>query len=281
MSGIKKMNSADIKKEIAKIINKRRDDINKILSMQGTLASKNSDNFVGATFDKKTWWVIVIGIWVSYVLAAFVILLLLCYILYKSYSSPFIVKSMIWTALLVSYSVSVFYVHDNVFDGYTNNFNMSLSFIPIAITMLLLFKYPNISKPLDNTIGYFCVTRAPFVEGRDVLKQFKSRLFPKDMLVGLGNEISFDWLITTFDVKHIPECVNRLKKDHEFNLADGSILTDFYIDAVDDKLVDGIKHLVELKRTFGRGASLLIASVFGLAGSIVYSVPLKITLTLT
>ena len=278
MGGIKKMNKADIKKEISKIINKRRADINRILSTPGALASKNSKS-EDLVIGQSTWWAIVIGIWIGYGLAAFVILLLLCYILYKSYKSPFIVKSMIWTALLVSYSVSVFYIHDNVFDGYTNNFNMLLSFIPIAITMLLLFIYPNISKPLDNTIGYFCVTRAPFVEGLDVMKQFKSRLFPKeDMLDGLGNEISFNWLLTTFDVKHIQECVNQLKKGQI--VTDGSILTDFYIiDNTIESVAEKITDLVEMKRTFGRGASLLIASAFGLAGSIVYSVPLKITLT--
>jgi hypothetical protein len=276
-----KMNEADIKKEIAKIIDKRSDDINRILATPGAIAGKNSSNSTlkKTGFDEPTWWAIYVGIWIGYGLAAFIILLLICYILYKSYKSSFVVKSIIWIMLLVSYSASVFYVHDTVFDGYTNNFNMSLSFIPIAITLLLLFIYPNITKPLDNTVGYFCVTRAPFVEGLDVMKKFKSRLFPKEnMLDGLGNEISFDWLITTFDSKHIESCLNQMKKDQEFNVTNGSILTDFYIDTPSDELIDGIKHLVELKRTFGRGAGLLIAATIGLAGSMVYSVPLKITL---
>jgi hypothetical protein len=273
-----KMNEARIRKEIDKIIKKRRDDIKRVLSTPGAVADKNSKSKNALGYS--TWLAIYIGIWIGYGLAAVILLTLLCYILYKSYKSSFGFRSVIWIALLASYAASVFYIHDRVFDGYTNAFNMSLSFIPIVITILLMLLYPNISRPLDNTIGYFCLTRAPFVEGLDVMKRFKSRLFPKeDMLDELGNIISFDWLLTTFDEKYINSCLDQLESGREINIADGSILTDFYIDKPTDDDVNGIKNLVELKRTFGRGASLLIAATIGLAGSMVYSVPLKITIT--
>lgn len=272
-----KMSEVDIKNEINRIIKQRQDDINRILSMVVTGENSKAKT---KSLDYLTWIGICIGIWIGYGLAALSVLFVLGYILYKSYKSTSIVKLMVWVALLASYMVSVFYIHDIVFDGHTNTFNMSISFIPIAITMLLLFINPNISMPLDNTIGYFCVTRAPFIEGLEVMKQFKSRLFPKeDMLDELGNEISFNWLLTTFDVKHIQDCVNQLKKDQEFNVTDGSILTDFYIDNPTEDVAEKITDLVEMKRTFGRGASLLIASAFGLAGSIVYSAPAKMAFT--
>lgn len=281
MSGVKKLNEVKIKKEIDKIIQKRRDDIKRILSTQKDISGKSGDKILKtAGLSYSSWLAIYIAIWIGYGLAAVIFLTLLCYILYKSYKSSFGFRSMIWITLLVSYAVSVFYIHDRVFDGYTNNFSMLLSFIPIVITTLLMFIYPNISRPLDNTVGYFCLTRAPFVEGLDVMKRFKSRLFPKeDMLDELGNVISFDWLLTTFDEKYIDSCLDQLESDREINIADGSILTDFYIDKSTDDDVNGIKNLVELKRTFGRGASLLIAATIGLAGSMVYSVPLKITIT--
>lgn len=282
MSGVKKLNEVKIKKEIDKIIQKRRDDIKRILSTQKDISGKAGDKILKtAGLSYSSWLAIYIAIWIGYGLAAVILLTILCYILYKSYKSSFGFRSMIWITLLASYAVSVFYIHDRVFDGYTNNFSMLLSFIPIVITTLLMFIYPNITSPLDNTVGYFCLTRAPFVEGLDVMKRFKSRLFPKeDMLDELGNVISFDWLLTTFDENYIELGVNQLrKKDQELNVTDGSILTDFYIDEPTDDDVSGIKNLVKLKRTFGRGASLLIAATIGLAGSMVYSVPLKITIT--
>ena len=269
------MNKVDIKKEVNRIIKKRQDDISRILS---TVVTGKNSKANAESLDYLTWIGICIGIWTGYGLAAFSTLFVLGYILYKSYKSTSVVMLMSCVALLASYMVIVFYIHDIVFDGHTNTFNMSISLIPIAITMLLLFIYPNISRPLDNTIGYFCVTRAPFVEGLDVMKQFKSRLFPKeDMLDELGNELSFNWLLTTFDVKHIQECVNQLKNDRI--VTDGSILTDFYIDNQIEGVAEKITELVEMKRTFGRGASLLIASAFGLAGSIVYSIPAKMAFT--
>jgi hypothetical protein len=280
LSGVKKLNEADIRKEIAKIIKKRNDDIKRFVSMpndvSGTLSAENLKK-KGLSYSR--WIAIHIGIWIGYGLAAVTLLILICYILYKTYKSSFRLRFMTWFMLLVSYSISVFYIHDTVFDGYTNIFNMLLSFVPIAITLLLFLRYPNITKPLDNTIGYFCVTRAPFIEGFDVMKRFKSRLFPKEgMLDETNSEISFNWLLTTFDEKYIDSCLDQLKGGREINTANGSIVTDFYIDEPTSDDIDKIRTLVNLKKTFGRGASLLIASAFGLAGSMVYSVPLTITL---
>jgi hypothetical protein len=166
---------------------------------------------------------------------------------------------------------------------------------------ILLYVYPSISHPFDNTIGYFILNlinsvigsifnthvvsndksgkifyeTTPGIKQFEVMSKFESRMFPKDVLDKFKNEMSFNWLLTTIDKEDVDKFVDQLKnKDGDI---EKSIITDFYMNVSgDDEINDAkeqLKYLTGLKRAFGRCACIIISTAIGVGLSIFAAVP--------
>ena len=202
---------------------------------------------------------------------------------------------------LIIVGVSVRFIHKNLFEGYLYEFCGLISFAPIIVMSILLYIYPSISHPFDNTIGYFILNLINSVIGSifntklvgndesgnpvyetksgikqfEVMSKFESRMFPKDVLEKFKNEMSFNWLLTTVDKEDVDKFVDELKnKDGDI---EKSIITDFYMNVSGDDQINNakeqLKYLTGLKRAFGRGICIIISIAIGVGLSIFTAVP--------
>jgi len=265
------LGKTNIKTEINKIVEKRRADIKKFLLInefnkaeKGSSAKNNATQF---------------GIGLFWVMLAFITLGLFGLLIYGLINLK---KYRLWVAFVEImfagvYIITAYSIHDKVFGGTVTNLSVLLALIPLILARGLMVSYPTMSKPFDNTIGYFWLSTF-YTKQFEVMNSFKSRLFPSGMLAEFDNKIPFGWLLTTFDVENVEKSVDQLRKTQD--TLPGSIVTDFYINETSDidEVKSKLKELVEMKRLIGHCCGIFIASALGLAFSIAQAVPLKIIL---
>jgi hypothetical protein len=194
---------------------------------------------------------------------------------------------------MILIGVVVRFIHNSLFDGYLYGFSGLISLIPIVIAFIVLYVYPTLSSPFDNTIGYYCMSlyNSLFsasksdggiklgIEQLDVMDNFDSRMFPKDMLGNFDNKISFDWLLTTIEKEDVDQFLKQFKvKDENLDI-EKPIITDFYMKMPEseekmNEIKDKLVYLTGLKRVLGGGACVIIATAIGVGMSIFSAVPL-------
>jgi hypothetical protein len=284
-----KLNKLDVKTKIKKIVEKRRAEIGKIIARDRdsrvTTRSGSSTTSGNNSSSSKPynliWWI---------VLGAITIFSIICFFGLFIYGliterKSFLLIGFFELMFAGIYVIVTYFIHDKVFGGTLNdkvfgdnvkNTSVLLALIPLVLARGLMISYPTLSKPFDNTIGYFWLSTF-YTKQFEVMNSFESRLFPSDMLAEFDNKIPFGWLLTTFDLEHVEQSIDQLKKQQ--STVPGSIVTDFYINEALD--IDDVKYrlreLVEMKRVIGHCSAIFIACAFGLAFSIAQAVPLEVT----
>lgn len=254
------LNKANVEREIQKLVEQRRAEIKKFLlqnefdkALNGSIMKSDTSKF---------------GFGILFFIALVIIFGIFGTLLISVRKLPG------WRAFmeimaLGSYIGSTYSVHKTVFGGAIKAVSILLALLPVFLARGLVFFYPTISKPFENTIGYFWLGT---FQSKDfeVMNNFDSRLFPSEMLKEFDSETPFDWLLTTFDVETVEKSIRQLKG--EPTTVPGSIITDFYIKQEAD-VESKLTNLVEMKRVIGQFFIIFIASAIGLAGSVAQAVP--------
>jgi hypothetical protein len=173
--------------------------------------------------------------------------------------------------------------------GNTNKLLGSITcVVPVMLTFLILYFFPGLTSPFDNTLGYFI---AKHTAKGDPMSKFKSSMFTENTLKALGDgvKIPFDWLLTTFNPTNKDEFKKALDSipnkpvDIETAIASAGsgAITDFYIGIPErdgEDYSDFTKNLwsmIETKRSVGHLVTTVMACVAGLAMSIGISLNIK------
>ena len=189
---------------------------------------------------------------------------------------------------IVIYSVVVVFIHSLALDtSFTKNnigrLSISLSsLIPVIVTMIILRTAPELTSPIDNTMGYYVTRRDKYFES--TMYSFKSTIFPPVALRKLGENvrIPFDWLITTLDLNNIESILEKLQSKVDMNklsLQTG-IVPDFYID-LDKNSIDytlfknRLITLIKAKHEIGHFIVTLFACAAGVAMSLGIALTVK------
>lgn len=259
MAGNVTLNKANIEMEIKKIVQQRRDEIKKFLlqnefdkALNGSIAKSETYKF---------------GFGILFFIVLVIIFGIFGTLLISVRRLPWW-RAFVEMAALGSYIGSTYSIHRTIFGGAIKAVTILIALVPVFFARGLVVFYPTISKPLENTIGYFWLST---FQSKDfeVMNNFDSRIFPSEMLKEFNSETSFNWLLTTFDVENVKQSINQLKG--EPTTAPGSIVTDFYIKQEAD-VESKLKNLVEMKRVIGQFFIVFIASAIGCAGSVAQAV---------
>jgi hypothetical protein len=157
------------------------------------------------------------------------------------------------------------------------------SLVPVIATLLLLRSYPEMTAPIDNTLGY-SITKATTSSDNNPMSKFGSTLFPIETLNKLGENvrIPFDWLLTTFELNNIESILEKLKSKVDVsNLPSQSgIVPDFYIDLNKgtteyDVFKKQLIDMIKAKHSAGHLIVTLIACTAGIAMSLAISMNAK------
>ena len=165
-----------------------------------------------------------------------------------------------------------------------NNVVTALSSLaPVLATLLLLRSYPEITAPIDNTLGYY-LTKATTSSDKNPMSKFGSTLFPVETLNKLGENviIPFDWLITTFELNNIESILEKLqsKVDVSTLSSKSGIVPDFYIDLNKgtpeyEEFKKQLTDMIKAKHSVGHLMVTLIACTAGIAMSLAISMSAK------
>lgn len=154
------------------------------------------------------------------------------------------------------------------------------SLVPVIATLLLLRTYPSITSPIDNTLGYYMTKGG----GINPMTSFQSTIFPDSALKQFGEDvkISFDWLLTTFELNNIESILDKLKSKADLSTLSSQtgIVPDFYLNLEKgtpeyDSFKERLIELIKAKHSFGHMLVTVIACAAGLAMSLGISMTAK------
>lgn len=160
------------------------------------------------------------------------------------------------------------------------------SLVPVMAVLLLLRTYPEMTSPIDNTLGYYMTKSSSAGSGSsdDPMYHFKSTLFPDSTLKQFGDNIRipFDWLVTTFELNNIESILNKLKSKADISTLSSQpgIVPDFYVNLDKgtpeyDLFKERLINLIKAKHSFGHFIVTVIACGAGLAMSLGISMSAK------
>lgn len=149
---------------------------------------------------------------------------------------------------------------------------------PVIATLLILRSYPEITAPIDNTIGYF-ITKATTSANDNPMTSFDSAIFPKDALKKFGDNviIPFDWLLTTFDLNRArtDSILDSLEKttDIKSHVTKTGIVPDFYVNLSKDtdeylKFKSNLFDMIESKHSVGHFIVTMFSFIAGISMSL-------------
>lgn len=151
---------------------------------------------------------------------------------------------------------------------------------PVISVLLLLRKYPGMTSPIDNTIGYYMTKGG----GINPMTHFQSTIFPDSALKQFGEDvkISFDWLLTTFELNNIDSILDKLKSKADISTLSSQtgIVPDFYVNLDKgtpeyDSFKEQLIELIKAKHSFGHFIVTVIACGAGFAMSLGISMSAK------
>ena len=259
------LQNTDVQTIINDIVEKSNSDIKKIVGAEPVEAIK----------------------WGVYIIPPlFVIAFMFIYFLLQLYDNSRIVLSIFkWTIALGVYVAFAIYM--NMYHVYkskktaVNIVNVTLStLIPVFVTLLTLAFFPNVTTPIDNTLGFMYATT--FSNARRVIKYFKyDNVESGSLLDRLKipiDEISFGWLIKSLNPNNISEFIEGSKNESETNKDE--LIKYFYLETGLDSGGDiynnedvrnDLKELIQWKQHIGHMVYIFIASVFGVTTSMLVS----------
>jgi len=156
------------------------------------------------------------------------------------------------------------------------------SLAPVMATLLLLRVYPELTSPIDNTLGYWMTKSGN--KGIDPMTHFQSTIFPDSALKQFGEDvkISFDWLLTTFNMNNIESILDKLKSKADISTLSSQtgIVPDFYVNLDKgtpeyDSFKERLIELIKAKHSVGHMVVTTIACAAGLAMSLGISMSAK------
>jgi len=142
------------------------------------------------------------------------IVFFMCYFLLGLYDTSIkILAALKWTVMIGIYMGFVFYMHKLAFQN-VNVENIAYSIIPIVVLKILLWQFPSISTPFDNTLGVFY--NRYFGPTSRLLENIKYEPLegkPFDKISFPFGKIPLDWLINSLSQYHIDNIDNFLEKE--------------------------------------------------------------------
>ena len=191
-----------------------------------------------------------------------------------------------WTVMIAIYMLLVFYIHSLSFPA-VNLFNVIYSLIPIVFMKILLWRWPDTSSPVDNTLGVLYNRHfGPLSRLLENIKyeKLEGEPFNKISSDTLFDKIPLDWLINSFTKDD--KLINRLqeeKEEKEDSVKLGEVINNIYIQTTVDKdnydvygredVISDLNELSKWKRNIGHMTYDYIAFVLGVTYSMALSVP--------
>lgn len=257
-STIDNLKNIDVQISIKEAMDKRRDEIKRILFGYDPKTKLNAANPI--------------------VLSIVLIVFFLIHFLLTLYdTSNLIYAALKWTIMIGIYAAFVYYIHRMSFPA-VNIFNVVYSLIPIIVMKILLWRWPAASSPIDNTLGVFYKYFGPLSRLLENVKYETLKGEPFDKISFPFDKIPMDWLINSFskddklDDLLAEEPLVKLEaiKNIYIQTTVDSDGHDAY--GYDDVIFD-LNELSKWKRYIGHIAYDYIAFVLGLTYSMVLSVP--------
>ncbi len=267
-------------KEIDRIITLRNTEIRNVLKGNpGIMANKRGPLDVKSTFMKTV---------IAFIPLLFVGAIYIVHGVLKLGNTTDTTLQYSYRLFLFSllYGVIVVLLHAQLLSMSLSNQNVSRlstalsSLMPVMVTLLLLRTYPELTSPIDNTLGYWMTKGG----GTNPMTHFQSTIFPESTLKQFGEDvkISFDWLLTTFDMNNIESILDKLKSKADISTLSSQtgIVPDFYVNLDKgtpeyDSFKERLIGLIKAKHSVGHMIVTVIACAAGLAMSLGISMSAK------
>jgi hypothetical protein len=164
---------------------------------------------------------------------------------------------------------------------------LSASLVPVFVILGLLKFFPNLSTPVDNTLGFLYATK--FSSARRVIQYFNYDVKKDSLINRLNipiNEMSFGWLIKSLNPDKMVEFfenskdVNKDENSKDENGEQINFMEYFYIETgatgsdayTSNDAISDLKSLINSKQMVGHMVYILIASAFGLTTSMLTTI---------
>ena len=263
-STIDNLKKLDVQFIIKSVMDRRRDQIRRLFG-----------------YDPKTESYAIIGAIPIVASIAF----FMCYFLLALYDTTanIILVALKWTVMIGIYTGLVFYIHSLTFKN-VNLYNVVYSLIPIVVLKILLWRWPDVSSPFDNTLGvlynrYF----GPLSRLLQHVNYEPLQGAPFDKISFPFEKTPLDWLFNSFNKDNIDDFLGENPAQSENKTEPNSEIKNIYIQTtVDSENYDvygyddvnsDLHELVKWKRYIGHMTYDYIAFILGLTYSMVLSVP--------
>jgi hypothetical protein len=177
-----------------------------------------------------------------------------------------------WTIAFGIYLGFVFSMHKMIVPNRIIDLvKVLFAIVPILIIKGLLWKFPDLSSPVDNTVGTALMYGIGNVEDHFKyvpLSKTSPVQFPVDKL-------SFDWLFTSLNKDNVGTILNNAQPGE--NGTNPALIPNFYIEATDDTIdwYDGLKKdlttMAERKRYVGHLVYDFIGALLGVTSSMLWA----------
>jgi hypothetical protein len=251
--------------EVNNIMEKKALEIQNLLEGKVAPKEKPSDTKPKSVlFQVIYYFVLMIA---SFIVFAFI------YIVLRLYDKSRRFLSMIsWTIAFGIYLGFVFSMHKMIVPNRTIDLvKVLFAIVPILIIKGLLWKFPDLSSPVDNTVGTALMYGIGNVEDH-----FKYVPLSKTSPVQLPfDKLSFDWLFVSLNKDNVGTILNNAQPGE--NGTNPALITNFYIEATDDSidwydvLKEDLTNMVERKRYIGHMVYDFIGALLGVTSSMLWA----------
>lgn len=204
-------------------------------------------------------------------IASFIVFSFIYYILRLGDTSRSFRSTITWTFAIGIYLGVVFRMHKMIVPNRTIDLvKVLFAIVPILIIKGLLWKFPDLSSPVDNTVGIYGIG--------NVEDHFKYVPLSKDSLSHVQlpvDKLSFDWLFTSLNKDNVGTILNNAQPGE--NGTNPALIPNFYIEATDDTIdwYDGLKKdlttMAERKRYVGHLVYDFIGALLGVTSSMLWA----------
>ncbi len=268
-STTERLKRLDVQQEVHNIIEKRRREIEKLLTK--TKGGKKIPSPIlkpASTF---------ITYFIFYVLVPIltIISFVFIYVLLRLYDTTNIGVSLIaWIIALGIYVALVAYIHSTISPTRTIDlFKVLFSILPLFLIKILFWKWPDMSSPVDNSIGTFYLNN--FDGAGFLMNHFKYVPLSEEPFNTIKfpfESLSFDWLFESLNKDNIGSAL-----EGEQSNAD-DLVTNFYIQTFDgediygyDEFKEDLTNMVMRKRYIGHMVYDFIAAAIGITTSTLWA----------
>jgi len=266
-STTERLKRIDVQQEISNIIEKRRQEI------EIQLTGKKSTNTISHAATEP------LTIFIYYVLIPVVsiIAFIFLYILLHLYDTTNIGTALIrWVIALGMYIALVAYIHSTISPTRTIDlFKVLFAILPLFLIKILVWKLPDMSSPIDNTIGTFYLNN--FDDAVSLMNHFKYVPLsgePFNTIKFPFERLSFDWLFESLNEDNIGDAL----EEGQQSSAKEDLVTNFYIQTFDgediygyDDFKNDLINMVKRKRYIGRMVYDFIAAAIGITTSTLWA----------